>query len=63
MTAPAVRLLLVSGSTRQGSTNVAALRTALQVLPAGVEAALHEDLVALPAFNPDDDHDPLPANG
>jgi chromate reductase len=55
-----VRLLLVSGSTRRGSTNGAALRAALELLPAGVEAALHEDLAALPAFNPDDDRDPLP---
>ena len=59
--APApVRLLLVSGSTRHGSTNGAALRAALELLPPGAEAALHEDLAALPAFNPDDDHDPLP---
>ena len=59
-TPPPVRLLLVSGSTRRGSTNGAALRAALELLPPGAEAALHEDLAALPAFNPDDDHDPLP---
>src|SRR5512144_1382318 len=57
-TAP-VRLLLVSGSTRFGSTNGAALRTAREIL--GEESAvLYEGLAELPAFNPDDDHDPLP---
>src|SRR3954447_16364640 len=56
----AVRLLLVSGSTRHGSTNGAALRTARALTGAGVEAVVYEDLAALPPFNPDDDHDPLP---
>jgi NAD(P)H-dependent FMN reductase len=50
-----VRLLLVSGSTRGGSTNTAALRTARDEAPAGVAAVLYEDLAALPAFNPDDE--------
>src|SRR3954447_21279961 len=56
----AVRLLLVSGSTRHGSTNGAALRTARALTGAGVEAVVYEDLAGLPPFNPDDDHDPLP---
>ena len=55
-----VRLLLISGSTRGGSTNTAALRTALGVLPDDTTAELYEGLAALPAFNPDDDHEPLP---
>jgi NAD(P)H-dependent FMN reductase len=55
-----VRLLLVSGSTRHGSTNSAALRTAPQLLDDGVTALVHEALGELPPFNPDDDHDPLP---
>jgi NAD(P)H-dependent FMN reductase len=54
-----VRLLLVTGSTRRGSTNSAALRTARDVLGAGT-ATLWEGLGELPAFNPDDDHEPLP---
>ena len=57
----ATRLLLVSGSTRAGSTNVAALRTLAALLPTGVHAELFDDLAGLPAFNPDDDLDPLPA--
>ncbi|MBA3844752.1 MAG: NAD(P)H-dependent oxidoreductase, partial [Actinobacteria bacterium] len=58
----AVRILLVSGSTRSGSTNTAALRTAQAVAPDGVSTVLYERLADLPAFNPDDDHDPLPAS-
>lgn len=58
MTSP-VRILLVSGSTRGGSTNTAALRTAAAVAGAGVTAVLYDGLAALPAFNPDDDFEPL----
>jgi chromate reductase, NAD(P)H dehydrogenase (quinone) len=54
-----VRLLLISGSTRAGSTNTAVLRTAQAVAPAGTTADLFPGLADLPAFNPDDDHPPL----
>ena len=50
----------MSGSTRAASTNTAVLRTAPEVAPAGVTTVLHDGLSALPAFNPDDDTDPLP---
>lgn len=50
----------MSGSTRSGSTNTAALRTAQDVAPDGVTAVLYEGLAGLPAFNPDDDYPPLP---
>lgn len=50
----------MSGSTRSGSTNTAALRTAREVAPHGVTAVLYEALADLPAFNPDDDYPPLP---
>jgi NAD(P)H-dependent FMN reductase len=56
-----VEVLLVTGSTRRGSTNTAALRTARDVAPDGVAAVLYEALAELPAFNPDQDTDPLPA--
>ena len=49
------RIVLISGSTRSGSTNGAVLRTAAAVAPAGVETELHEALAALPHFNPDHD--------
>jgi NAD(P)H-dependent FMN reductase len=53
-----IRLLLVTGSTRSGSTNTAALRTAHELL--GERATFYDALAELPPFNPDDDHDPLP---
>jgi chromate reductase len=53
------RILLLSGSTRGASTNTAALRTVQAVAPDGVRIVLHDVLAALPAFNPDDDHEPL----
>ncbi len=51
----AVRVLLVSGSTRGSSTNTAALRTAVLAAPDEVEAVLYEGLADLPAFTPDED--------
>ena len=54
------RVLLVSGSTRSGSTNTALLRTAQAAAPEGIEAVLYRGMDALPHFNPDDDVDPLP---
>jgi NAD(P)H-dependent FMN reductase len=55
------RILLVSGSTRGGSTNTALLRTAQAAAPAGIEAVLYAGMTDLPHFNPDADADPLPA--
>ena len=57
---PRLRLLLVTGSTRAASTNTAALRAAVELLAPAVDAALHDALAELPAFDPDRDHDPLP---
>jgi NAD(P)H-dependent FMN reductase len=56
-----VRVLLVSGSTRRGSTNTAALAAAAATAPGRVTAVLYDGLADLPAFNPDDDGDRLPA--
>jgi chromate reductase, NAD(P)H dehydrogenase (quinone) len=55
------RILLISGSTRAGSTNTAALRTIQAVAPAGMSTGLYGGLAELPAFNPDDDGPALPA--
>jgi chromate reductase, NAD(P)H dehydrogenase (quinone) len=55
------QVVLVSGSTRAGSTNTAALRTAAGLDVPGVAATLWERLVEVPAFVPDDDADPPPA--
>jgi NAD(P)H-dependent FMN reductase len=55
-----VRFLFVSGSLRDASTNTAALGTALELAPEGVQCHLYDGLARLPAFNLDDDHPPLP---
>ena len=51
-------MLLIGGSTRAASTTTAVLRTARDLARPG--AVLYEELAALPAFDPDDDRDPLP---
>ena len=53
-------MLLVSGSTRGGSANTAALATMAAVAPGRVTAVMYDGLARLPAFNPDDDGDRLP---
>lgn len=55
-----VRLMLICGSVRAGSTNAAALRCAAESLPPGVTALSYHQLGGLPHFNPDLDADPLP---
>lgn len=52
-------ILLISGSTRDGSTNTAALRTVQEVAPPSVTTVLYSGLVELPQFVPGDD--PAPA--
>jgi NAD(P)H-dependent FMN reductase len=56
-----MRVVLISGSTRDGSTNSAALRSVAALAPEGVTAVLYGGLAALPAFDPDHDGDLLPA--
>src|SRR6266487_1798860 len=53
-----VRILLISGSTRQGSGNTAALRTVQALAPDGIATELYDGLSALPAFSPDEDERP-----
>lgn len=55
-----VNLLLISGSTRAHSTNAAALAAVADSAPPTATTTIYRGLSALPAFNPDDDHDPLP---
>jgi chromate reductase len=57
----ACKILLVPGSLRLGSSNVAALCTAAALLPQGVSASLYEGLGELPHFNPDLEQQALPA--
>jgi chromate reductase, NAD(P)H dehydrogenase (quinone) len=56
-----VRILLVSGSLRGGSTNAAVLRTAAGRGLPEIETEQYDGMATLPHFNPDDDFDPLPA--
>lgn len=53
------QVLLISGSTRAASINTAVLRTAQTLFDDDTALVLYQGLVELPAFNPDDDHDPL----
>ncbi|MGN9890343.1 NADPH-dependent FMN reductase [Micromonospora sp. L31] len=54
------RILLAPGSTRAGSTNTAALRTASALAVPGVTATLYDALRELPAFDPDQVDTPPP---
>lgn len=53
------KVLLVSGSLRQDSTNTALLRTAEVVSPPDIAAELYVGMGELPHFNPDLDQPPL----
>ena len=55
-----VRLLRLSGSLRQDSTNTALLRASTRAAPAGVAVRLFDGLGDLPVFNPDLERDPWP---
>jgi chromate reductase len=55
------RILLVTGSTRARSASTAALATAAAIAPTQVTPVRYDGLAELPAFNPDDDGDRLPA--
>jgi chromate reductase, NAD(P)H dehydrogenase (quinone) len=56
------RILLISGSLRSRSTNTAALVTAREVAPDGIQTVLYVGLAGLPHFNPDDDPDGGPVD-
>ncbi|WP_245649698.1 NADPH-dependent FMN reductase [Nocardia shimofusensis] len=55
------RILLISGSTREGSTNTAALRTVAADAAGGVHVQLYGGLRELPAFVPGADPGQFPA--
>jgi NAD(P)H-dependent FMN reductase len=48
-----MRVLAISGSLRRESSNMALLRAAAGVAPAGMELVFYEGLASLPHFNPD----------
>ena len=57
-----VRVLLISGSLRDGSTNTAVLRTAGQIGGDQIETTLYAHMAELPHFNPDDDREGEPVH-
>ena len=60
-----IRVLAISGSLRNTSSNGALVKAAAQLAPPGVEVAIYEELDQLPPFNPDLDTDtpPMPVAG
>jgi chromate reductase len=56
-----MQVLLISGSTRSGSGNGAALATLAALAPDRVTPVGYDGLARLPAFNPDHDGERLPA--
>jgi chromate reductase len=54
------KVLMISGSVRNGSVNSAVLNTAAELLPVDASAVVYSGLSDLPHFNPDLDHEPLP---
>lgn len=58
----ATMILLVSGSSREGSANTAVLRTAAALARPGVETALYSGIGGLPLFNPDNDREGAPVD-
>ena len=55
-----IRVLAISGSLRDASTNSALVRAAAQLAPPGVQVAIFSELEQLPLFNPDLDTEPPP---
>jgi hypothetical protein len=47
-----IRVLAISGSLRDASTNSAFVRAAAQLAPPGVQVAIYGELDQLPPFNP-----------
>ena len=62
MTAPARRVLCLSGSLRRVSSNAAALEAAQQLAPPTLELELYRGLGTLPLFNPDDEMAGVPVS-
>jgi NAD(P)H-dependent FMN reductase len=57
-----MRLLLISGSLRDGSTNTATLRTVQAIAPPDIDTTLYGGMASLPHFNPDDDREGEPVH-
>lgn len=53
-----VRVLAISGSLRQASSNSALVSAAVRVAPVGIDVSVYGELAEVPPFNPDLDTDP-----
>jgi chromate reductase len=56
-----MKVLAISGSLREGSSNTALLQAAALVAPPEIVVIQYRGLADLPAFNPDHELDPIPA--
>jgi NAD(P)H-dependent FMN reductase len=56
-----IRILSISGSLREASSNTALLLAAARLAPEGVDVELYDGLGDLPHFNPDIEDAPIPA--
>ena len=54
-----IRVVTLCGSLRLGSVNAAVLQTAERLAPGGLAVAAYDGMRGLPAFDPDDDREPL----
>src|SRR4051812_17014293 len=48
-----VRVLAVSGSLREASSNTALVSAAVRVAPVGIDVSIYRELADVPPFNPD----------
>ena len=55
-----VQVLALCGSLRRGSVNAAVLETGRRIAPPGMTVTSYDQMRELPAFDPDDDREPLP---
>lgn len=55
-----LRVVSLCGSLRRGSVNAAVLETARRIAPPGMTLSSYDEMRELPAFDPDDDREPLP---
>ena len=56
-----MKILAISGSTREASTNTALLRAMKDSAPSGLEIAVFHSLSLLPVFSPDEEGEKTPA--
>lgn len=56
-----MKILAISGSTREESTNTALLKAISEIAPKSIEIRVFHDLNLLPIFSPDDEGEKTPA--